>query len=114
MNLIVDKPWGKETILTSKDSPYTAKILILNANQSLSLQYHDQKTETLVLFSGQAQITIDNQSQPMEPLTGYTIKASITHRVKAITDCQIFEASTPETGTTYRLEDDFGRGNETH
>jgi hypothetical protein len=30
-----------------------------------------------------------------------------------ITDCDIIEASTPELGTTWRLEDDFARPDET-
>jgi len=31
------------------------------------------------------------------------------HRHQAVTDCDIVEVSTPEMGTTYRLEDDYKR-----
>ena len=113
MNQVIKKPWGHETILTPANSVYTAKFLQIKAGQRLSLQYHDQKTETLVLVSGQANITLDKKTEAMKPLLGYTITPPTIHRVEAVTDCQIFEASTPEQGTTYRLQDDFNRPNET-
>ncbi len=43
---------------------------------------------------------------------GYFIPKGVVHRCFGITDCDIFESSTPETGTTVRLEDDYNRGNE--
>jgi mannose-6-phosphate isomerase-like protein (cupin superfamily) len=115
---IVDKPWGREIILTTPDLPYTAKILEIKAGQRLSLQYHDQKTETLCLISGEANIiwgTDQNNltTEKMIQKNGYTIVPNTIHRFEAITDCQIYEASTGEIGTTYRLQDDTGRPNET-
>jgi len=35
------------------------------------------------------------------------------HRHQAVTDCDVMEVSTPESGTTWRLEDDFSRPDET-
>jgi len=118
MDTVVTKPWGSEIILTSANLPYTAKIINLKAGKRLSLQYHDQKTETLVLVSGQAKITIGNRpdnlaTTDMTPLSGFTILPNITHRIEAVTDCQIFEASTPEQGITVRLQDDYNRKDET-
>lgn len=109
----VIKPWGYEIIFTEKDSPYTAKLLHIKSGCRLSLQYHDQKKETLVLFKGQAKIVLGNQILPMEPKKGYYIKPFLKHRVWAVTDCDIFEASTPEIGNTFRLEDDYQRQTET-
>jgi len=113
MSQTTDKPWGQELILTTPDLPYAAKILKIKAHQRLSLQSHDQKTETLVLFSGQAKITLGDQTQDMEILKPYTILPDTVHRISTITDASIFEASTPEQGTTKRLEDDYQRSNET-
>ena len=115
---IIDKPWGREIILTTPELPYTAKILEIKAGKRLSLQYHDQKLETLCLFSGQANIIWGEDRNNLTTETmifnnGYTITSHTIHRVEAITDCQLFEASTPETGTTYRLEDDTNRRDET-
>lgn len=118
MQQIVKKPWGQEIILTEPGLPYTAKILCLKSGSNLSLQYHDQKTETLTLIHGQANLARGNQpgqlnTEVMASQTGYTIQPNTIHRIEATTDCQIFEASTPEKGTTFRLEDDYCRSNET-
>jgi len=118
MPAIITKPWGKEIILTKTNLPYTAKILFITSGHRLSLQSHDQKIETLTLIKGRAEITLgSNQNslstKDMKPLVGYTISPNTIHRIKALTDCQIFEASTPEKGTTKRLEDDYNRPDET-
>jgi len=118
MPTTVAKPWGKETILTPDNLPYTAKILFIKAGHRFSLQSHDQKIETLTLIKGQAEIILgQNQdslsSEQMISQTGYTIKPNLLHRIKAITDCQIFEASTSEEGTTKRWQDDYNRSDET-
>jgi len=116
-NRKIDKPWGYEIILTDPSLPYTAKLLFIKQNQETSLQYHDQKTETLTLFSGKCQIIIGEESQAltennMDLNSGYTIYPNTIHQIKADTDCTIFEASTPEIGTTYRLKDKYGRRDE--
>lgn len=115
---IIDKPWGREIILTTPDLPYTAKILEIKAGKRLSLQYHDQKIETLCLISGEANIiwgTDQNYltTEKMFPENGYNIQPHTIHRFEAITDCQLYEASTGEIGTTVRLQDDFSRPDET-
>lgn len=112
------KPWGKEILLTTPDLPYTGKILYLNANSKFSLQYHDQKIETLSLIQGQALLTKGPDRSHLETiqmdlLHGYTIPVNTIHRIEAQTDCIILETSSPETGTTFRLEDDFHRPDET-
>lgn len=114
----IQKPWGYEIILTSPNLPYTSKILHVNAGHRLSSQVHDKKQETLALFLGEANLLIDGQDGEtkqiqMEIRKGYTIQPGQRHRVAAVTDSEIFEASTQEIGTTYRLEDDYSREDET-
>lgn len=116
--LRVEKPWGYELIFTASNLPYTGKILHINAGKQLSLQIHDTKRETFLLYSGRCNLKIENSIGELEILEmeknkGYTIQPGQRHRHMAITDCEIFEVSTPEIGITYRLEDDFGRSNET-
>jgi len=113
MSTVITKPWGQEIILTKPDLPYTGKIIKLTAGKKFSLQYHDQKTETLTLTSGQAKITLDNEMSDMKTNHGYTIHPNTRHRIEAVTDSIIFEVSTPEIGTTVRLEDDYNRIDET-
>ena len=113
MPITVPKPWGQEIILTDPNLPYTGKIATTKAGHRWSLQYHDQKTETLILLSGQGQLTLNDQTINMEINRGYHILPMTKHRFQAITDSTTIEISTPETGTTFRLEDDYHRSNET-
>ena len=113
----VEKPWGWET-LWAETPHYVGKILHIYAGKRLSLQYHDQKLETQCLLSGQAMLVIGDADEPlqqvdMEPGKGYTIQPFQRHRLIAITDADILEVSTPETGTTFRLDDDYARPDET-
>lgn len=112
------KPWGHEIIFTKPGDPYTGKIIYLNAGKRFSLQVHDKKQETQVLVDGEAVLIIDNDQGelteiPMVKFKGYTLQVGQRHRVRAVTDCAIYEVSTPEMGTTYRLEDDYKRPDQT-
>lgn len=109
----IEKPWGYELIFTLPESPVTGKILHLNQGARFSYQYHDQKQETLCLLSGKAKMIIDDSELEMAPLQGYFINPLTKHRCQAITDCDILESSTKETGNTVRLQDDYSRGTET-
>ncbi len=114
MSSIINKPWGEEILLTEDNLSYAAKIAHTRAGQRWSLQYHDQKTETITLISGQATLTLGDQKITMILNQGYTVKPQIVHRLEAITDCTTIEVSTPEKfGTTHRLEDDYHRPDET-
>jgi mannose-6-phosphate isomerase-like protein (cupin superfamily) len=114
----IDKPWGYEVLLTPDGAPYTAKLIAVNAGQQLSLQVHDVKVETQALVSGEAILVLEGPDGElheieMQPGAGYHIAVGQRHRLRARTDILVFEASTPEAGTTYRLEDDFARPHET-
>lgn len=114
----VEKPWGYEIILSPPTAPVTTKILHLKTKARFSLQYHEVKEETLVLVNGEAKIIYGDSldklaEEPMEKEKGYFIPKGLIHRCQAITDCDIWESSTPELGTTVRLQDDYSRGDET-
>lgn len=114
----VEKPWGYELILTVDDSPYTSKIMHIQAGKRLSLQIHDKKLETYYLAEGQCNLLIENEKGEMDTISmeegqGYTVAPGQKHRHQAVTDCDVFESSTSEIGNTYRLEDDYSRSTET-
>jgi len=115
---VINKPWGKEIIYTNPDSPYTFKQIIINNGHRLSLQSHTDKSETFVLIEGQANLVIgpdinNLRTIPMEIKKGYTIPVGTVHRMVGVKNAVILEASTPGTGTTIRLQDDYKRPNET-
>ncbi|NTU46975.1 cupin [Candidatus Roizmanbacteria bacterium] len=114
----VEKPWGYELIFTPPNMPFTGKILHINAGKRLSLQIHDKKEECYYLFNGRCSLVLENNTGELEkielkPGIGYKVLVGQRHRHWAITDCDVFEVSTPEIGTTYRLEDDYKRPDET-
>lgn len=114
----VDKPWGYELHLTHEDTPYMLKIEHIEAGKRLSLQLHDDKRETWTLMNGKASLVWENAQgklveTELEPGKGYTTQNGQRHRLVGITDADVIEASTPERGTTWRLEDDFARPHET-
>jgi mannose-6-phosphate isomerase-like protein (cupin superfamily) len=114
----IEKPWGYELHWVPAGSPYMAKIEHVDAGKRMSLQIHDTKQESYFLMSGRASIIWENEQgdlveTELKPGMGYQTKIGQKHRLKGITDCDIIEASTPEAGTTWRLEDDYNRPDET-
>lgn len=114
----VDKPWGYELHWVPEGLPYMGKVLHLNEGKRLSMQVHDEKQEAYFLIKGRAKIIWDNDKgelieTELKPFVGYRTSVGQRHRLCGITDCDIIESSTPESGTTYRLEDDFARPDET-
>ena len=116
-NRRIEKPWGHDILLVDPSLPYAAKLLFVASGHRLSLQRHDLKTETLTLLSGAATLVLESASgalceRPMAPNVGYTIMAGRIHRISAVTDTVVMEASTPEAGITERLDDDYARSDE--
>jgi mannose-6-phosphate isomerase len=114
----VNKPWGEEIIFTPPNLGRTGKIEKVKAGKKLSLQYHDKKEETVCLISGKALLWVENNQKriekiPMKLNFGYTILPFQKHRIEALKDSVLGEVSSAEKGTTVRIEDDYGRTNET-
>lgn len=114
----VEKPWGYELHWVPEDLPYMGKLIHVNAGARLSLQVHDQKQESWFIVNGQGVVIWENDKgelveTELQPGVGYTTKIGQKHRLKGITDCDIIEVSTPESGTTWRLEDDYARKHQT-
>jgi len=114
----VEKPWGYELHWVPEDAPYMGKLIHVNAGARLSLQIHDEKQESWFLVSGEAAVIWENETgelieSVLEKGVGYSTKLGQKHRLKGVSDCDIIEVSTPEKGTTWRLEDDYARPDET-
>ena len=114
----IEKPWGYEIHWVPDGKPYMGKVLHINEGKRLSLQVHDQKNESWYIINGRGKIIWDNEKgelveTEMEHGKGYSCEVGQRHRLMGITDCDIIEVSTPEMGTTFRLEDDYKRPDET-
>ena len=114
----VEKPWGYELHWVPEGLPYMGKILHVNAGETLSLQVHDQKQESYFMMAGRAVLEWEDATgtmvtTEMESGKGYRTSIGQRHRIRGISDCDVVEASTPEAGTTWRLEDRYARPDET-
>jgi mannose-6-phosphate isomerase len=108
----VPKPWGYELIFAKTDR-YVGKILHINRGESLSLQYHEIKEETLYVVAGELKLTIevdgDRRELPLRAGEAFHIAPRMIHRMEAIEDTDVAEVSTPELDDVVRLEDRYGR-----
>ena len=115
----IEKPWGYEIHFVPDNAPYMGKLEVLNEGAQNSLQVHDKKQESWYWGGGNPIVVIENQNGEMEeihlkPGQGYTCKIGQKHRLKGGEGGGTFiEVSTPEQGTTFRLEDDYSRPSET-
>jgi quercetin dioxygenase-like cupin family protein len=110
----VEKPWGHELWWAQTDR-YVGKLLHVKAGHQLSLQFHEQKDETIHLWSGELRLALDEkdgrglQEHVLGVGESYHVRPGVVHRMIAVTDCDILEVSTPEVHDVVRLEDSYGR-----
>jgi mannose-6-phosphate isomerase-like protein (cupin superfamily) len=108
----VDKPWGYE-LHWAKTERYVGKLIHINAGHALSLQYHNHKDETIYLATGRMLFEIMEGealvAREMKPGEAVHVTPTTVHRMTAITDCDVYEVSTPELHDVVRLEDRYGR-----
>jgi len=110
---IKEKPWGRE-IWFANTAGYVGKILEVKKGGRLSLQYHEQKTETQYLFSGKIKLTVGADQKALKELIlnpgdKYDIFPYTIHRIEGLEDSSIFEVSTSQLTDVVRLADDYGR-----
>lgn len=110
----VEKPWGYELIWALTED-YAGKLLVVNAGQQLSLQFHRQKDESWYVLEGRAELEFaaagekTTSTEIVTPGAAFRIKPGTVHRVRALEDTVILEASTPHLDDVVRLEDVYGR-----
>jgi mannose-6-phosphate isomerase len=111
----VEKPWGYEIWWALTDR-YVGKVLHVKQGESLSLQYHRVKEETIRIQSGRLLFETRPAGQEgelrrleMGPGDVFHVTPGTVHRMTGLTDCDILEVSTPELDDVVRLEDRYGR-----
>lgn len=108
----MEKPWGYEIWFAVTDR-YAGKILHINAGHQLSLQYHERKDETIYILSGAIDLELDEggglRTFRLDRGQCQRIEAARRHRMRAVSDADICEVSTPDLDDVVRLEDRYGR-----
>lgn len=112
--LRVEKPWGYEIHFALVDGKYCGKSLHVNEGQALSLQYHQLKEETISVQSGRLLFEVghgDDNLESFELLPGESVhvRPGTRHRMTALVDTVVLEASTTELDDVVRLNDRYGR-----
>ena len=114
MSSIVEKPWGREVIWAKTDK-YAGKLLFIKKGHKLSLQYHENKSESIYISFGRIKYHWFDEGDTVSRIVVMTagdcvdIPAGTKHRMEAIDDACLFEVSTPELDDVVRIEDDYGR-----
>lgn len=108
------KPWGSE-VIWAETSEYVGKLLFVKAGHRLSLQYHTNKSESILITKGRIKVHWQPEGEPV-PITktllcgdNFDFPAKLVHRIEAIDPSIIIEISTPGADDIVRLEDDYGR-----
>jgi len=112
----VIKPWGREVIF-AETKDYVGKLLYINEGHKLSLQYHEEKEETILVISGKLEIFVSGHgrrglsSLKLSEGDTYHIPPGTIHRFSASlgTNAVLAEVSTNHLDDVVRLEDDYDR-----
>ena len=111
----VEKPWGYE-IWWARTERYVGKILHVRKGESLSLQYHNVKDETILVQRGRLLFETRPAGEQgelrrveMGPGDAFHITPGTVHRMTGLEDTDLVEVSTPELDDVVRLEDRYGR-----
>jgi mannose-6-phosphate isomerase len=118
----VDKPWGGEDWLVENEH-YVVKHLYINPKEQISLQYHNEKHETMIVLEGMGELLMGREGRAELEDEGSTcaystitvgdiipILPKTIHQIKAISGIKILEISTPQTEDLVRVgEDKYGR-----
>jgi mannose-6-phosphate isomerase-like protein (cupin superfamily) len=110
----VDKPWGHEEIFALVDGRFCGKAIHVTQGHALSLQYHERKEETISVQSGRLSVEVGESEDALEqfellPGESIHLRPGVRHRVTALDDTVMLEASTTELDDVVRLEDRYGR-----
>jgi mannose-6-phosphate isomerase len=110
---LVPKPWGSEQIWTETES-YVGKVISIDAGRRLSLQYHEEKDESILVTKGRLRLHTGSAADRIETTIleegeSAHIPPGLIHRFEAVDDTVLIEVSTPQLMDVVRLEDDYGR-----
>lgn len=109
-----DKPWGHEELFALVEGKFCGKAIHVNEGHALSLQYHEEKEEVISVQSGRLRCEIGLHEDDLEvfdllPGESVHLRPHTRHRVTAVVDTVMLEASTTQLMDVVRLEDRYGR-----
>lgn len=113
---VVEKPWGYEIWWAHAKGKYLGKTLEIKDGKRLSLQYHEQKDETIYVQNGRLTVFWSDirdgklTETILEEGESFRVRPGMIHRFSAEHgDVSIVEVSTDFPEDVVRLEDDYDR-----
>lgn len=109
----IDKPWGYEQLL-EHNNYYVVKRLFMKEGHCCSLQYHNEKHETILILSGKMKLIYGDAVDSLIEIfldvgDYYIIQPGKIHRMCGVVDCLYLESSTTQLDDVVRVEDNYGR-----
>lgn len=110
----IEKPWGYEIIWAETDR-YAGKILFIEKGHRLSLQYHEEKEETVYVINGKLEVITGLKEDSLRSIMlsegeSFHVLPKTIHRFCAPHgDVTLAEVSTTELDDVVRLADDYKR-----
>lgn len=119
----VNKPWGYELWINSLNTDFAFKKIYIKKGFQTSLQFHNFKRETNLVFDGEAKffykksknvknINVKNRdigSKKIKKGTIINVYPKIIHRIKALRNLTLYEVSSPHLKDVVRIQDDTSR-----
>lgn len=105
------RPWGRFEKF-HENKPCTVKLIYVNPNSRLSLQYHTKRSEFWKVIGGTAMVELDGRIAILTEGETISIPRQARHRVAALdTECVILEIAYGrfEENDIVRIEDDYNR-----
>jgi mannose-6-phosphate isomerase len=105
------RPWGKFERYTLNEQ-CTVKLVYLDSDKRLSLQYHNNRSEFWKVIKGPVKVQLGDETKTLQTGESMTVPRKMTHRlIGAGSDAIILEVSTGEFDESdiVRLEDDYKR-----
>jgi mannose-1-phosphate guanylyltransferase len=109
--IVEKRPWGRFERFTLNEQ-CTVKLVYLDGDKRLSLQYHNNRSEFWKIIKGPVKVQLGNETKTLQTEESITIPKKMTHRlIGAGTDGIILEISMGEFDESdiVRLEDDYKR-----
>ena len=107
------KPWGSHKTIFDYGG-YKIKILEINSQQSISLQYHNHRDENWLVVKGKGIIQKGNRFYDLSENETIQINAGTRHKVKNVKDVklkilELQSGSVLSEKDIVRIQDDYGR-----
>jgi mannose-6-phosphate isomerase len=105
------RPWGRFEKF-HENEPCTVKLIYINKNSRLSLQYHNRRWEFWRIIKGTAEVELDRTLLILKEGENIVIKQGAKHRIRALNEeCVVLEISYGDfdEDDIIRLQDDYSR-----